>query len=876
MRRERVHLANIKADVKFQYSGMSLTVREIACLGGVAPISAWVFGLHLPGFLHFLVPLSLLVIGWYMGKPEVEGIWFGTFLFYRAIEWILPRAIEKGEPVMAKVQHIGKEGLKVERLAVPNALRHLQRYIPLMPRATTVTDGLFKVTPGGWRVALRLEAPAVGTHTDDYGAWVHQVVGFVESIGQPAQVVAISEHFDRIAVQEAFDSTYRGRAIPLRDAERELVGRIAGLTLCLEHYLVIAPKTAQEDGVPVSLQLVKTSMPPECTRAEAEHVLEQAQNLLDNHGLKAVPASREDLVNVLRETPLLCQSAVKTGRKQVKIGREYHAYITATGLPPVVDAGGLVRMLRKTKMRGAVSLYLSPVSPKVAIKQVQSTSSSFSFSANQSGDMASEAKAASARQMVQHLIEQTKSAHMMALTLDVKATTSEECEDETERVLDCLRTMGMDPELVSAPAFLPALAAAPGGTPLKRSLMMQTDGVVACLVPAQGTPFGQISEPYLGINAQTGTPAHLNVFRGKDEFGRRNANLLCAGASGAGKSVGMKLMLYRHCVQGMKAWVVDPHSEYELVMRALGGKFIDLMDHSINVLAIGADLAYSPDLAAGEIMPVLSVMAGDEVSVNRQGRAVRRLPAQSRGWLHGEVAAFFEIWRTTCPDVEPVIKNLLDYMETHSIREGATNLERERCRAVMYSLQTYTQGRKGIIFNQPTSFELGDGSVAIGLRRLANEYASDLTPALAIILSWLYRELERLRKPMIILVDEAHEVTTDPDAGAVLEKLVRGVRKWLAAVWMASQQVDDFLAEEGVGKTLAGQAATKVVFGLEESMSAAAQKSLNLTTPEVQALVDGCPRGRGLVISGRERAIVDFDRGALVDMVNTDAAILAA
>ncbi|MHB8508435.1 MAG: VirB4 family type IV secretion system protein [Candidatus Dormibacteria bacterium] len=877
MKRERVHLANIKADVKFQYSGMSLTVREIACLGAMAPVSAMLFGLHLPGALNFLVPLSFLVAGWYMGKPEIEGIWFGTYLFYRAVETILPRAIDRGEPLMAKVAHVGKEGLQVDRVALPNALRYLQRYIPLMPRATTVTDGMFKVTPGGWRIALKLEAPAVGTHTDDYGVWVHQLVRFVESIGEPAQMVAVSEHFDRIAVQEAFDSTYRGRAIPLREAERDLVGRVAGLTLALDHFLIIGPKTAQDDGVPVTLQSpLKSSSAPECTQAEAEHVLEQALNLLDNHGLKAAPASREDLGNVLRETPLLCQAAVKTKRKQVKIGREYHSYITITGLPPIVDAGSLVRMLRKTKMRGGVSLYLAPVSPKVAIKQVQSTSSSFSFSASQSGDMASEAKAASARTMVQHLIEQTKSAHMTALTLDVKAMSSEECEDQTERVMDCLRTMGMGPELVSAPAFLPALAAAPGGTPLKRSLMMQTDGVVACLVPAQGTPFGQISEPYLGINAQTGTPAHLNVFRGKDEFGRRNAHLLCAGASGAGKSVAMKLLGYRHCVQGMKTWVVDPHSEYGLVMRALGGKFVDLMDHSINVLAIGIDIDYSPDLAAGEIMPVLSVMAGEEVAINRQGRAVRRLPIQSRGWLHGEVAAFFEGWRAAEKAEEPVIGDLLAYMETHSIREGATAVERDRCRAVMYSLQTFTQGRKGVIFNRPTSFELGDGSVAIGLKRLANEYASDLTPALAIILSWLYRELERLRQPMIILVDEAHEVTSDPDAGAVLETLVRGARKWGAGVWMASQQIDDFLADEGVGKTLAGQAATKVVLGLEDSMAAAAQKALNLTDAELSALTDSCPCGRAVVISGRERAIVDFDRGALVDMVNTDSANLAA
>jgi type IV secretory pathway VirB4 component len=446
------------------------------------------------------------------------------------------------------------------------------------------------------------------------------------------------------------------------------------------------------------------------------------------------------------------------------------------------------------------------------------------------------------------------SAVVVALTLAVRGTTAKECRDLADRVAGSLEGDGLRTVRCTLPGFLPALAVAPGCMPLRRSLILTTGEVASCLVPALGTPFGRSDEPLLGVNVQSGTPAYLSVFRG-----RKNMNLLCVGTSGAGKSVTLKTLVYRHAVQGARVVVIDPDSEYGMIMRALGGTYVELGRHAINALAV--DPSFSADDAAGCVVPSLSVMAGNEVGMSLDGHPIRRLPEEEKGWLHGEVAAFFSDWRNTGRG-EPVIGDLLNYMERHSMRRAQTERERERCRVIIFRLRTFTQGARSRIFNQPTTFHPGEGSFAIGLRELALQYRADLTPALAIILGYVLGDLLQRKARMIVLVDEAHHITSDPDAGQVLARLVRQARKYGAGVWMASQQLEDFLSQDGLGRTLAATAATKVVLGLEASMADDAQAAFKLSSGETSWLVDDCPPGRAVVISGDERGVIDVKPGA--------------
>ena len=347
----------------------------------------------------------------------------------------------------------------------------------------------------------------------------------------------------------------------------------------------------------------------------------------------------------------------------------------------------------------------------------------------------------------------------IALSFAVRDPVLARTAEAAERLDGLLRGQGFETVHPSSPGFLPSLAVTPGGAPLGRSLQLTSDSVAACLVPALGTPFADQRQPLIGINQLTGAPAYLSIWSWP------NHNAVIVGSSGSGKSVAAKTMLVRHVMEGASAVVIDPDLEYRRVMNSIGGLHFELGEDALNPLAPGCDVA--PDLAASLLLPVLSVMAGDEKGV-KDGRPIRRLPDEDQGWVHGEIAAFFREWNGKRPEDEPVIHDLVAFIETTSATQALTRRERDRCRVITARLRRFTQGDRASVFDRPSTFRVGDRPVSIGLRTFALTYAADLTPALAVVLTAVLARLGRDHRRLIVVVDEAHRITIDPDAGEVL------------------------------------------------------------------------------------------------------------
>ncbi|HVC40483.1 MAG TPA: DUF87 domain-containing protein [Candidatus Saccharimonadales bacterium] len=372
-------------------------------------------------------------------------------------------------------------------------------------------------------------------------------------------------------------------------------------------------------------------------------------------------------------------------------------------------------------------------------------------------------------------------------------------------------------------------------------------------MPALGTPFADQRHPLVGINQLTGAPTYLSI------WSRPNHNAVIVGSSGSGKSVAAKTLLVRHVMEGASAVVIDPDSEYGRVMSAIGGVHFELGEDALNPLAPGCDVA--PDLAASLLLPVLSVMAGDEKGV-KDGRPIRRLPDEDQGWIHGEIASFFQAWHRHPSGAEPVMHDLVAFIETTSAHQALTRRERDRCRIITARLRRFTQGNRARIFDRPSTFRVGARPVSIGLRNFALTYAADLTPALAVVLTAVLAALGRDHGRLIVVVDEAHRITIDPDAGEVLGQLVRQARKHGAGVWMCSQQVQDFVGTD-LGRTLAATAATKVILGVEEAALADVRGVFGLSDDEVSA-INPPVQGRAVLLSGGERTVVAIVPGPAV------------
>jgi type IV secretory pathway VirB4 component len=109
---------------------------------------------------------------------------------------------------------------------------------------------------------------------------------------------------------------------------------------------------------------------------------------------------------------------------------------------------------------------------------------------------------------------------------------------------------------------------------------------------------------------------------------------------------------------------------------------------------------------------------------------------------------------------------------------------------------------------------------------------------------------------MVVVLDEAHLVTNDRDAGRLLERLVRQARHQFGGVWMLSQKVDEFVSTE-LGRTLAAVAATKIVLGQEDIVAAQAREVFQLSETEAGAITPPVA-GQAVVIAGTQRAVVQL------------------
>jgi hypothetical protein len=861
----------VDAQAKFGVGPITLSVRAVLTLLVTGPI-AYIL-LQLPimnGGARMMVAGSIVVIGILLAGPEREGVWIVLWAVYRGLGWLVPQVIQEGRPLRAQVRTVGGAVAvgRVRSLLRPKGRvgRYLDHYVSV-PRSSYVEPGVFHLEPGGHRVALWLQGPTAAVGTEGYTLWCQGVMDWLLQVGEAAQLYSAVTHHDAQQARQAFDSRIAqdwpsGR---LLDYERELAALVAEHSLVMSHYVIFCPLFAGKDGMPHLSRFAQAAAAPEAGLAEAERVMGHAVRLAGSFRLEVRPLAEAELTALCADTPVGAQSAV-AGPDQLHIGETCHLIATVTGLPASVFAGSVVDAMMRARATGFASLHIMPMDRQVARKQVDKSMEMLRMSEKSGGgDEGSALALSEASGVLAEIANRTLDPVRMALTLSVSHPLLSEAQAAMERLTGVLGGHGYRVQEVSCPGFLPALAVSPGGAPLRRSLILTSSQVVLRMLPALGTPLSDSRLPVLGSNMLTGAPAYASVW----ELPSYSAMIL--GPAGRGKSMSVKTLAVRHGMRGVredtrqhnKFIVLDPDNEYRPIIELLGGTYYELGRDAINCLAVLA--GHSPDTAASNLMPVVSVLAGDSVGMV-DGRPIRRLKDEDEAWLHTEVAGFFTAWQKAHADVEPVLRYLIGYLQQVSLaKPDLSEREKESCRVVAQRLQRFTQGRRGEIFDRPSTFSIGGRTLGIGMQSLTHDYTSDLTPALAVILNNLYsiftEENRALNRGTVIVVDEAHRLTGDPDAGKVLMSLVRETRKYDAAVWMCSQQVGDFL-ETDLGRVLSDNSPTKLLLP-DEGTLGTISKAFDLREEEIRALRNA-PKGTGLFIAGTERTVVQMLPGDLI------------
>ncbi len=854
---------NVDAQFRVAVGPLMLPVRAIAIAAVVSPAAYLLLTVHLPGLWGPASAGFILAMAASFGLPEREGVWIGTHLAYRHAWRLLPSTIARGQARRARVREVaGSVHVSDERAAV--CPRRWQprgwRVAVSVPVPTDVGDGIVRLDPGGHRAVLVLEGPPVSISSDAYLDWCRSAVRWMEAIECPVQLVTLMTHHDAERVGDAFDSRVAGWPLtPLRAIERTLAARLAQTTLGLRHHVVLAPLSAGPDGVPHLATPWRAGRARAASAAEAEHVLQSALRLAPGFAIDVRAADRDDVAALLANTPLAAARAL-TGVNALHIAERHHVVLTATRLPASLDLGVVVDAMTRAHCFGIVSLHVVPVAASSAQRYLRRRSSMLRH-ATRTGVEPVEAQLAlqDTADVAAALAQRDITPCRIALTISLGDPVRQRALDAAERLAAVLLAHGFQATGVDGPGFLPSLAAAPGCPPLARSLVLTSDSVVERLLPCLGTPFADITAPLVGLNVLNGTPAHFSA------WSQPNHNVVVVGSSGSGKSVAAKTLLVRHVMERVGAVVIDPDSEYAPVMRAVGGRYLELGVEALNPLGVTAGV--TPDTGAGMVLPILSLMSGDDRGM-RDGRPIRRLPDEDQGWLHGELIDFLGARRGHGPP--PLLRDLVTHLQDHSMVSALTARERERCRVITARLLRFTQGRRAAMFDRQSTFAVTDQPVAIGLRTFAMTYGADLTPALAVLLTAILDALRHGRRRMIVVVDEAHRVTSDPDAGEVLGQLVRQARKHGAGVWMVSQRIEDFMRTD-LGRTLAATSSTKLVLGTEEAVVDEVAEVFKLRDEEVAAICPSVP-GRGVLMAGAERAVVSVVPGpALMALADTRA-----
>jgi hypothetical protein len=869
----------LDATISVPVGPVRLSFRALALMLATSPLTLLALALPLAPHLQVAAMVSVLAIAFLLSIPTSEGVWFFTVGAYRLADRWLPRLVDHGQARRARIRRLADVGVVVDRrrrpLRVPSPLHHWTS----LGRATASDLGLFERQPGGWCIVFELIGPQEAPQTEKHAQWSQRVVGWVRTVGCAAQFVCTSDHIQGAEAARAFDANHRGTHSMLDETERQWATVMAESSLRIQNHVVLFPKLAGKTGIPTVCRPTRLAEVAEASYAEAQRLRDVALRQATNLRVSVRALAPEEIDRLLAKTLLGAATAtVESGFQE--IGAETTSYLVALRLPPATFPGSTVTALARAQVRGGLTLHLCPVDSSEARKELRRQMVFYRELLRRTDNTEIESLYNHVQELEKRLLSRTATVFRMALTGFACGATQQDSLEALEKVHAALSEERFRVERVTAPAVAVAQAAAPGGAPLRRNLLLVEESVAACLLPAVGTPFADPRQPMVGVNAMIGSTVYFDV------FSQQNHNALIAGQSGAGKSVACKTMLIRHALQGAKVVVIDPDNEYRHVMGALGGRYFELGEDSLNAFDIAPTVPAKE--AAEYIMGILSVMGGEEQDyVNF--KAVRGLSGADKAWLEAEVVQFFEDFRAHFRRT-PILSDFVRYLNLVSMERVKQFPKRvERCSEMALRLGRFTQGRRARVFDQPSTFDLSAPATAIGLYSLANQMGADLAPALAFVLTGLLAELEsRYRQQaatgrvdyskFIILVDEAHWVLQDPEAGKVLERLVRQARKRGAGVWMASQSVHDFVSDAGrkgtgqpsLGEILATSASTKLILGIQDAVAEGARQTFELSEIELQAVTEQRQQGQGVLISDQERAVVHVMPGPhLADLVFT-------
>ena len=502
---------------------------------------------------------------------------------------------------------------------------------------------------------------------------------------------------------------------------------------------------------------------------------------------------------------MIAPAAVKFNTDHFILGSRYHTAMTLKSYPPMTDELALLRGLGDM---GGVNLRLTArqVTPAEEDAILHAATNKSRMERSNTNDYKQSVTAeANLRDMAELLAKQRQEKEPLihcGVYLDIAAA-------DTEK----LRTAR---DTVSAQLVRSRM----GADPL---LLRQREGFLS-VNPAGGSQLANFAERVLPARSvvnlypmnYSGKTDPKGFFVGRDRFGsniivdfdrrapdKTNASALILGNTGQGKSYLLKLLLCNVREAGKSVISLDSEHEMEDECRALGGCFLDYLSgqYRINLLeprcwddGSGPEDPDAPDAFRGTLL-------SQHISFLRDVfRVYKGFDTPHIDTLELMVESLYKKWNITDhtdfasmrPEDYPILSDLYDAIqESYDHYEAADSLyPREMLRDLLLGLHSMCRGTDARFFNGHTNIDRSKFLVFCvkGLDNMAENLRNTL---LFSLLSYMSDQLLTLGNS-VAAIDELYLWLSDPTVITYIRNALKRVRKKESALFLASQNLEDF------------------------------------------------------------------------------------
>ncbi len=344
-----------------------------------------------------------------------------------------------------------------------------------------------------------------------------------------------------------------------------------------------------------------------------------------------------------------------------------------------------------------------------------------------------------------------------------------------------------------------------------------------------------------------------------------NHNAVVLGRSGAGKSYLVKLELLRSLHRGVEVVVIDPEDEYTRLCDAVDGTRIDLGAPGIRLNPLDLPIHTGPDgrrhaprdaLARRSLFlhTAVSVLLGQHPDPGTRAALDRAI-----------TAAYTSAGITTDPATwtrpAPLLRDLRDALAADQDGPEAGKELAER-------LHPFVEGSFDRLFDGPTTTCPEGHLVVFSLRELPDELKAAGT---LLTLDAIWRQVTNpaLRRPRLVVVDEAWLLMQDRAGAEFLFRMAKASRKHWAGLTVATQDTADVLGTD-LGKAVVANAATQVLLRQSSQAIDEVTRVFDLSAGERQFLLSA-DRGQGLLSTGTTRVAFQGVASELEDALCTSS-----